>query len=101
MTGEGTAADRIQALITLLTETGQAHGRFEETELKGVYDQHWPRWYAAYAVEHGIGALVGRAVSADELTRFLASSNAEFERIEPKPSEPWAAYTARRIAAEL
>jgi hypothetical protein len=101
MTGEGAAADRIQALITLLTETGQAHGRFEETELNGVYDQQWPQWYAAYAVEHGIGALVGRAVSADELTRFLASSNAEFERIEPKPSEPWAAYTARRIAAEL
>jgi hypothetical protein len=91
----------IEALDMLLAEAGAAHGRFEETALKGVYDQAWPQWYAAYAVEHGIGALVGRAVTADELAQFLASSNLDFERIEPKPSEPWAAYTARRIAAEL
>ena len=93
--------DRIEALTSLLSETGQAHGRFEETELNGVYDQDWPTWYAAYAVDHGIGELVGRAVTADELAAFMASTNVEFERIEPKPSEPWAFYTARRIAAEL
>jgi hypothetical protein len=94
------AAD-IEALIDLLTRTGEAHGVFEETELKGVYDQEWPRWYAAYAVDHGIGALVGRMVTADELARFLASSNADLERIEATAREPWPAYTARRIAAEL
>lgn len=93
--------DRIEALTTLLGETGQAHGRYEETELKGVYDQEWPQWYAAYAVDHGIGELVGHAVTADELALFFASTNAEFEKIEPKPTEPWAAYTARRIVAEL
>lgn len=93
--------DRIEALTSLLSETGQAHGRFEETELNGVYDQQWPMWYAAYAVDHGIGKLVGRAVTADELAAFMASTNAEFERIEPTPSEPWASYTARRIAADL
>ena len=101
MTGQGATDGRIEALTALLAEAGAAHGRFEETELEGVYDQEWPLWYAAYAVEHGIGVLVGRAVTAPELARFLASSNAEFERIEPKPNEPWAAYTARRIAAEL
>ena len=93
--------DRIQALTGLLAETGQAHGRYEETELKGVYDKEWPQWYAAYAVDHGIGELVGHAVTADELALFLASTNTEFEKIEPKPTDPWAAYTARRIAAEL
>lgn len=93
--------DRIEALTTLLAETGQAHGRYEETELNGVYDQRWPQWYAAYAVDHGIGELVGHAVTADELALFFASTNAEFEKIEPKPTEPWAAYTARRIVAEL
>jgi hypothetical protein len=93
--------DRIEALTSLLSETGQAHGRFEQTELNGVYDQQWPTWYAAYAVDHGIGELIGRAVTADELAAFMATTNAEFERIEPKASEPWAFYTARRIAAEL
>lgn len=101
MTGEGTVHDRIEALSALLTATGEAHGQYEETELKGVYDQQWPTWYAAHAVEIGIGRLVGRAITADELAEFLARTNAEFEKIEPKPSEPWAAYTARRIAAEL
>jgi hypothetical protein len=94
-------ADRIEAVNALLVETMAAHGRFEETELNGVYDQEWPRWYAAHAVEHGIGALVGHDVSSDQLAEFLASTNVEFDQTEPKPSEPWAAYTARRITAEL
>ena len=74
---------------------------FEATELNGVYDQDWPRWYAAFAVEHGLGALVGHAIDVDRLASFLADSNAEFEAIEPRPSEPWPAYTARRISEEL
>ena len=93
--------DRTEAVNALLVETMEAHGRFEETELNGVYDQEWPRWYAAYAVEHGIGALVGHAVTTDQLAQFLARSNGEFEQTEPRPDEPWAAYTARRITAEL
>jgi hypothetical protein len=101
MTGERTRGERIEALEALLAQTGEAHGRFEETELKGVYDQGWPRWYAAYAVEHGIGALVGHEVTTDRLATFLARSNIEFEGIKPAPTETWAAYTARRIAAEL
>jgi hypothetical protein len=94
------AADRTEAVSALLAETMEAHGKFEETELNGVYDQDWPRWYAAYAVEHGIGALVGHAVTADQLERFLASSNVDFEQ-SGKSDEPWADYTARRVAAEL
>ena len=101
MTSERTPGERVGSLDALLVETGQAHGVFEETELKGVYDQEWARWYAAYAVEHGLGALIGRPVAVDDLAAFLAKSNAEFEHIEPKPTESWAAYTARRIAAEL
>ena len=95
------ADDRIQALETLLVRTGAAHGEFEATELNGVYDQEWPRWYATYAVEHGLGALVGQPVTIDRLAEFLASSNVEFEQADPRPTEPWAAYTARRIAAGL
>jgi len=101
MTGDSTADDRIEAIRDLLAETGAAHGRYEEGELGGVYDQAWPRWYAGYAVDHGIGDLIGHPVTADELAAYFASTNAEFEAIQPKPTEPWAAYTARRIAAEL
>ncbi len=93
--------DRIEALNALLVETEEAHGAFESTELKGVYDQDWPSWYAAYAVKAGLGELVGHAVATDQVAAFLASTSGEFERIEPKPSEPWATYAARRIAAEL
>jgi len=95
------ADDRFDAINGLLVQTETAHGEFEAAELNGVYDQEWPRWYATYAVEHGIASFVGHPVTIDRLTEFLASSNVEFEQADPKPSEPWAAYTARRIAAEL
>jgi hypothetical protein len=95
------ADDRIDAIDALLAETGAAHGVYETTELSGVYDKEWPRWYAAYAVEHGIGDLIVHPVTADRLADYLRSTNGEFEAIEPKPTESWAAYTARRIAAEL
>jgi hypothetical protein len=95
------ADDRTDAIKTLLDEAEQAHGVYETTELNGVYDQDWPRWYAAYAVEHGIGAVVGKDVSADNLATLLASSYTAFQQTEPKPTEPWAAWTARRIAADL
>ena len=95
------AVDRIDAITALLVQTAEAHHVFETTELKGVYDQDWALWYAAHAVDHGLGALVGRAVTADELAPFLAKTNGEFEQIEPRPDGSWAAYTARRITADL
>ena len=92
------AADRIEAL---LVEAEQAHGVYEAAELNGVYDEDWPRWYAAYAVEHGISGMAGRDITTDQLAAVLASSFAEFQQTDPTPAEPWAAYAARRIAAEL
>ncbi len=98
---EGIARERFDRIAALLVETGEAHGRYEETELNGVYDQEWPRWYAAYAVDHGIGDLLGHPVTTDELAAFLATTNLDLEGIEPEVREPWATYTAGRIAAEL
>ena len=95
------AEDRVGAITSLLVETGQAHGRYEEGELHGVYDQAWPAWYASYAVEHGMGELIGHPITAEELAAYFRTTNAEFEQADPKPADPWAAYTARRIAAEL
>ena len=91
----------VDAIKALLDQTEAAHGQFESTTLKGVYDQEWAHWYAAYAVEHGIGDRLGRSVTADELQQFLASSYVDFQQADPRPTEPWAAYTARRIAADL
>jgi hypothetical protein len=92
------SADRISALEALLSETETAHGAYEAADLGGVYDQDWPAWYAAYAVDHGIGAVLGRDVTANDLAATLAQAYAEFEQTDPKV-EPWEAYVARRIAA--
>ena len=40
--------DRIEAVTALLVQAEGAHGVYETTELHGVYDQDWARWYAAY-----------------------------------------------------
>jgi hypothetical protein len=92
------ADDRIDAISALLVEAEGAHGVYESTQLGGVYDQAWPAWYAAYAVDHGIGALIGRAVTTDELSTLLTASWADFGRLEPSTGETWPAYTARRLA---
>jgi hypothetical protein len=99
--GEEMADDRNEAVRALLSQAEEAHGVFESTELKGVHDENWPHWYAAYVVEHGLGDLVGHELTADRLAQFLAPSFDEFKSAEPKPTEPWATYTARRIVAEL
>lgn len=93
--------DHSAALETLLGETETAHGAYETTELNGVYDEQWPRWYAEYAVEHGIGAIVGHEVSPDDLTQLLTASWSELQATDPRPAEPWTTSMARRLAAEL
>jgi len=95
------APDRIEAIIGLLGKAEEAHGAYERAELGGVYDEDWPRWYATYAVDNGIGAMLGHDVTNDDLAAFLTSSNADFQATEPKPTEPWADYTARCIATKL
>ena len=47
--------DRTAAVAALFVEAQGAHHEFEATELNGVYDKEWPRWYAEYAVKNGIG----------------------------------------------
>ena len=91
----------IDALERLLDEAETAHGVYETTELDGVYDQAWPSWYAGYAMEHGIGDLLGHPISAETLAELLRRAFQDFKDAEPATAEPWARYTARRIATEL
>ena len=93
--------DRSAAIEALLVQAATAHGVFEETELGGIYDQAWPRWYATYAVEHGLDGLLAHPVAIDRLAEFLARTNVEYEATEPEGRGSWPAYTARRISAEL
>jgi hypothetical protein len=95
------AAYRAERVSALLTEAETAHGVYETAVLGGVYDQAWAEWYAGYAIEHGIGELVGRPVTAERLAAFLVESFDAFKGAEPKPTEPWAAWIARRITAEI
>ncbi len=90
-----------EAIQDLLEKTEAAHGAYETAELNGVYDADWARWYATYAVEHGIGELVGHQVDSDRLAAFLVDSFAAFERADPPPAVPWSAYIAVRVAQEL
>ena len=91
---------RTPAVERLLVAAEAAHGAYEAAELGGVYDQEWPRWYAVYALDHGVGALVGREVTTDDLTAFLVRAWDEFQALDPRPAESWSAWTARRLVEE-
>lgn len=94
-------ADRSTAVAALLREAELAHAEHEANDLGGVYDQEWPRWYATYAVGHGLAEILGHDVTEDDLATFLADSYAEFASADPRPSAPWAEYTASRISTGL
>ena len=93
-------SDTREAIESLLVETEREHGAYETSELNGVYDDDWPSWYARHAVERGVGALVGRDVSPDELATFLARAHEDFQRSDLKRGR-WAGYIAQRMVTEL
>ena len=82
-------------LAALLGEANAAHAAYETGELGGVYDQQWPAWYARYLVAHGIGTLLNRAVTAEEMAALLAACDAAYTREQPAAS--WPDFYARRL----
>ena len=89
------------AISALLQRAEEAHGVYEATELGGVYDRDWPRWYAGFAVEHGLAELLGRPAPLDRVASLLESAYADFEGSDPRPEEGWAAFVGRRLADDL
>ncbi len=93
------AEDRTEEIAALLDQAGQAHARYEKTELNGVYDQDWARWYARYVVEQGISALLGHAVTVDQMAAFFSASYARFQQAQS--GEGWETYTARDMQEQV
>ena len=93
--------DRIAAVERLLLDASEAHHVYERDELHGVYDEAWPEWYGAHLVDNGLGAVLGRDVPSEAAGRALTELWETYRELDPKPSEPWAAWTARRIATDL
>jgi hypothetical protein len=79
--------------------TGVAHGVHKERELNGVYDQHWPQWYAAYLIQHGLGMILDQSVTTEELSRLLKQSDQAYQL--ERPDVGWPDYYAQRLIAAL
>ena len=91
--------DTISRIADLLSSAGQAHGEYESTVLNGVYDRDWPIWYARWAVEHGLNALVAQPTDAERLSKLLYTLNEEHKQTNQR--QTWAEFTAERLAAAL
>jgi hypothetical protein len=86
-------------IAALLRQAGAAHGEYETHELNGVYDQHWPDWYASYLVQHGLGDLLGGAVTIEQLSSMLKAYDVGYQR--ERPPLAWPEYYAQQLIAQL
>jgi hypothetical protein len=86
----------VNQIASLLSQAGSAHHQFEQTVLKGVYDQEWPAWYAEYVIAHGLNDLLPNPVTIEQLSRFLAENYEVYKKENSKLG--WADYTAQQIA---
>ena len=75
-------------LSALLAEVWKSHGEFQEVYLKGVHDEMWAGWYAAYL----IGRL-GPIAAPSRLTQLLESVQAD--------PESWTDVAAAHVLAAL
>lgn len=83
---------------SLVSQTEQAHGQFEQTILNGIYDRDWAIWYANDAIDRGIEKVLNRSISGERLSQFLSQS---YDRYKAEQSQQtWAAYTAQKLVEE-
>ena len=85
-----------KVIADLLLRAKAAHGEYERTELGGVYDEQWARWYAQFIVDNGLADVLGRQISPEEMTTLLRASWEEQQR--SAPDETWERFTATRIS---
>ena len=75
--------DRVSSVESLLVAAERAHAEYEATELEGIRDEEWAWWYASYAIDHGIGSILGHDVAVKTLAEFLAAT---WEQLEAEPA---------------
>ena len=92
-------ADLKMKIAGLLTETENAHGRYEQKVLDGKRDDNWPRWYATYLTDHGLPQLLDtlptNSLVLHDLEDLLKRAD-DLYRAE-NPSEDWPTYYARYL----
>lgn len=86
-------------IADLLSQAGSAHHDYEQTVLKGVYDQDWAVWYAEYVIEHGLNKVVPQSMRIDQLGRFLTEIHQLYS--EENPDLSWADFTAIELAKQF
>ncbi len=60
-----------------------------------MYDQGWSAWYAAHLVEHGIGDLLGEAITTKQLARLLKQYDEDYRS--QQRQEGWPDYYAAQL----
>ena len=86
-------AHRAEQLSTLFAATAEAHHRYEEET--GQPDPDWPRWYASYLLDNGLGGQLGKELSVDEVRRLLAQADESHRANDP--GTQWQDYYARYL----
>ena len=86
-----------EKLTELLTSAGGSHHIYEQTALKGEYDQEWAQWYANYLVLNNISSLLPQPVTAEQLATLLTGISARYQ--ESDQSQSWAEFTANKLLA--
>jgi len=94
-----TLQSKIAKIADLLSQAGSAHHHYEQTELKGVYDQNWAAWYADYVIEHGLNKLLPQSVTVAQLSQFLTESNRGYEQTGKR--QTWADFTAADLIQQF
>lgn len=69
---------------------------YEQQELGGRRDENWARWYADYALEHGLEDALGTTLSSDDLAKVLTRATADHDA--QGAETEWSEFAAERVA---
>ncbi|MBD1856005.1 MULTISPECIES: hypothetical protein [Leptolyngbya] len=86
---------KTSAIALLLTQADQAHHDYEQSVLKGLYDQDWADWYAEYVIQNGLSELLEQEVTVQQVSQFFTQSYEAYKG--KKSGESWADYTAKEM----
>jgi len=100
MTGDNSTGATAR-LTRLLVQTAKAHDEYEVGELRGIRDEQWPAWYAAYLRENGLPQLLegmpGQQSVLAGLESILVDADTSYVSSKEAQTEKWPAYYARYL----